>query len=154
MQLSKIDIAGLIVVGCLLVWQDARSDELVMHMGSRHIGGDAGAYDFNERNLGLGLAIDLSGGFAVRGGVYDNSYDRSSVYLSGDWHTSGSNVRAGIQAGLVSGYDGTQQGAGVVTPYLMPYLAVGSRTVKAEVGCIPPIGGIGVITLSVSVRAW
>jgi hypothetical protein len=155
MRLTKVDIAGLIVVGLLLVWQDARAADLVLHVGSNHFGTDAQEYDFNERNLGVGVKYDLTRGLALRGGVYDNSYNRGSVYLGGDVHTNNRMVNAGVQAGVVSGYDGTPQGAGSVTAYFLPYVSVGTRTVKAEVGCLPPlVGGIGVLTLSVSVRVW
>ena len=157
MILSKIDIAGLVVVGLLLVWQDAHSEsDLIMHYGSKHFGSGAANENFNEKNYGVGVKHRLGRNFSVRGGVYDNSYNNGSVYLSGDWHTSNRWFNYGIQAGGVTGYRGTPQGARSVEAYLLPYIAVGTRFVTAEVGCIPPLGAanIGVITLSARVALW
>lgn len=152
MILTKVDIAGLIVVGLLLVWQDAHSADVVMHWGSKHFGSGVADEQFNERNLGIGVVHNISRSFSMRGGIYDNSYNRNSVYLGGDLYMVHRYFTTGVQAGIATGYAGTQQGSGGVTPYLMPYIGVGTRTVKAEIGCLPPINGIGALTLSVKVR--
>ena len=155
MNLTKIDIAGLVVVGVLLVWQDARSADMVMHFGSKHYGSGAAESDFNETNLGIGMKYRLGWNFSLRGGVYDNSYNNNSVYFGGDWHSSNRILDYGVQAGLVSGYRGTAQGGGDVTPYILPYIAIRSGPVTTEVGCLPPLmGGIGVFTLSARVEVF
>ena len=153
--LSKVDIAALIIVGLLLVWQDAHSGDMVMHFGSKHYGSGAAESEFNERNLGIGFKHRLGWNFSMRGGIYDNSYNNSSVYFGGDWHSSNRAFNYGIQGGLVSGYRGTAEGKGDATPYLLPYMSFTTGTVTAEVGCLPPLmGGIGVITLSARVGVF
>jgi hypothetical protein len=155
MQLSKIDIAGLMFVGVLLVWQDARSADMVMHFGSKHYGSGAAESDFNETNLGIGMKYRLGWDFSMRGGVYDNSYSNSSVYFGGDWHSADRVFNYGIQAGLVSGYRSTEQGRGNVTPYILPYMSLTTGAFTTEVGCLPPVmGGIGVLTLSVRMEVF
>lgn len=64
------------------------------------------AVPYNERNLGAGLRAQLAPAWAVQGGVYRNSYDRTSVYALADWTPLAAGpVRAGLFAGLASGYD-------------------------------------------------
>lgn len=153
MQLTKVDIAALIVVGVLLVWQDARADKLLLHGGSKHYG-DTQGYDFNESNSGVGYQHDITPQFAVIGGVYDNSYNRTSVYAGAAVTTNPRRTfSVGLQGGIVTGYDDTPQGTGVVTGYVLPFVRARRGLVFAEIGWIPPLTGIGAITYSVGV-SW
>ena len=155
MNLTKIDIIGLVVVGLLLVWQDARSADMVMHFGSKHIDNGASDYNFNEKNLGIGVRYPTGTNFSIRGGIYDNSYNSNSVYFGGDWYTASNVLNLGVQAGLVTGYAGTPQGGGTVTPYILPYVSIRTGVLTTEIGCIPPvIGKIGVLTLSARVELF
>lgn len=150
MQLTKIDIAGLIVVGLLMIWQDARSDELLVHVGSKHSGGTT---DFNESNLGVGYVRNINKYIDVRGGAYDNSYYRTSVYVGGGAHLPiGNSFDVGIQGGAVSGYAGTAQGSGTISPFVLPYVRGRYRRVFGEVGYIPAVNGISVVTFTVGVE--
>ena len=172
MQLTKVDIAGLIVVGLLLIAQDARSDDIILHGGSKHIGADG--YDvkvlyrgrdnqlhdigtrkhvkFNESNLGVGYSHDINKHIAVRGGVYDNSYNRTSVYVGAAASVAISrSFDIGVQVGAVTGYAGTPQGSGAVSPFVLPYVRGGYGRLFGEIGYLPPVDGISVITWSVGV---
>ena len=149
MQLTKVDIAGLIVVGLLLIAQDARSDDIILHGGSKHFGG---TYDFNESNLGVGYSHDINKHIAVRGGVYDNSYNRTSVYVGAAASVAISrSFDIGVQVGAVTGYAGTPQGSGTVSPFVLPYVRGRYGRLFGEVGYLPPVNGISVITWSVGV---
>lgn len=150
--LTRWDICGLIIVGLLLIWQDASADEIVMHVGSKHI--TDVDYNFNETNSGFGYRHDITGSLSAGGGIYDNSYNNTSVYAGIDLHTSrDKRMGVGIQAGIVTGYEDTPQGAGVVTAFALPYIRAGHGRVFAEVGYLPPVAGISVITFTVGV-SW
>lgn len=151
MQLTKVDIAGLIVVGLLLVWQDVHSDDFILHGGSKHFGGTE---DYNESNSGVGYSHDVTTHLAVRGGVYVNSYNRDSVYIGAAASTAVSRwLDIGIQGGAVAGYAGTPEGSGSVSPFCFPYLRGRHGRLFGEIGYIPAIDGVSVVTYSVGV-SW
>lgn len=58
----------------------------------------------NERNLGLGITL-RKGSWGLSTGFYDNSFRRTSKYLLADWlPVHKGPFRAGVTAGLASGY--------------------------------------------------
>lgn len=64
----------------------------------------------NQRNPGLGATYHVSRTWSVAGGVYRNSYRRSSVYALGEWtplqlgYADKWHADAGVAAGIASGY--------------------------------------------------
>lgn len=64
----------------------------------------------NQQNYGLGLTYHLDRTWGIAGGWYDNSFRRTSAYLLAEWTpwqlgpNCGWHVRAGLSAGLDSGY--------------------------------------------------
>ena len=64
----------------------------------------------NQQNYGLGLTYRMDGTWGIAGGWYDNSFRRTSAYLLAEWTpwqlgpNCGWHVRAGLSAGLDSGY--------------------------------------------------
>lgn len=147
MRFTSLELFLLIIAGLFLVWQDARSEsDYILHGGSVHFGGE---YDYNETNSGFGYRYYLMDGFAIGGGVYDNSFNRTSYYGGFAAFTPvGRHVDLGLQVGIVSGYAGTPQGTGTVTPYVLPTVRVRWRRLFADVGVLP-VGDIPFITYSV-----
>lgn len=66
--------------------------------------------ELNQKNPGVGMTYRFSRSWAVAGGMYENSYDRSTWYVLAQWtpvqlgHTGGWHVDAGLAAGLATGY--------------------------------------------------
>lgn len=66
--------------------------------------------DLNQKNYGLGATDHFSDTWAISGGWYRNSFRRTSAYALVDWTPmrlslpAGWRVRAGLTAGLDSGY--------------------------------------------------
>lgn len=131
----------------ILTTSDCYSKELLIHIGSSHsVEQYAPGKEFNEDNAGIGYKLDN-----LRFGVYNNSYHKTTVYAGYDAHTSGKYFQLGLQAGIASGYQGTPQGRGELTVFALPYVAIGSERVKAEIGYLPPVNGVGVITMTLRV---
>ena len=119
MILNRTEILFVILSGLFLIWQDAQSDELLVHVASKHMQTSG----LNEVNFGVGYGRTLGGHTEARVGVYNNSYERTSVYAAVSVHTNGY-VQAGVLGGVVTGYNNTPVGAGPVTPYALPTSAV------------------------------
>ena len=82
------------------------------HIGSReYIDKDTGeSRGFNEVNPGIGVERSITENVSLAAGVYHNSYRETSVYglvsLQSDPLTETGKITVGIDAGVVSGYEG------------------------------------------------
>lgn len=121
------------VIGFAFLYGNAQASELYgsVTVGSKHLG-DKRGYEYNERNLGIGLeyyAEEAPCGIA--GGAYDNSYNRTSVYLLRVCRVSlyrGNEitVRGAAGAGIISGYNLP----GV--PHVGPFVPAGNISASIE----------------------
>lgn len=98
---------------------------------------DAGYYkggelkEFNENNIGLGVAYGLNNNVELIAGGYRNSYYKSSFYAGSDFHTSSKRtVRVGISAGVISGYP-----EGCLA--LLPNVVFSTKPVRVKIGWYP-----------------
>lgn len=87
----------------LIFWTDRpKAAELVVHGVSYHFDR---SQEWNERNLGAGLRFQHEDGYSTQIGTYRNSYFRQTWYAIGQKEWPVMSVKAGVFAGLVSGYD-------------------------------------------------
>ena len=99
-------------------------------MASYHFDRDA---DFNEANPGIGYRHDNG----LLGGVYKNSYGKTSVYAGKNWQVPvGGLLNAGVTVGGVTGYP-----AGKVLPMLVPEINAKTGDVTWALMLQPPVGG-------------
>lgn len=73
---------------------------------SKHIGTED---DFNEINPGIGLSYFIRKNWELRGGYYNNSYERPTFYLTANYiplsaDLKSFNFKFGLAAGFASGY--------------------------------------------------
>lgn len=94
---------------------DAPASRLSLDLNLASIHTEAWARrDLNQVNPGLGLEYQASPDWGAAVGFYRNSYRRTSVYALGVWTPwrinlpGGLTARAGLAAGLVSGYTRTE----------------------------------------------
>lgn len=96
---------------------------------------------YNGLNYGLGAMYELDEYIGVKGGFYNNSYKKTSLY-------AGLNVRYEIPAGpvkvvpnvtggFVTGYDDTPEDAYKYQPIVLPSVAVGTDKVRLNVSYLP-----------------
>lgn len=139
MNIKTMKSVLLFLVLWLVFWLwvgSARAETyLDVHISSHHlIGVDK---DYNERNYGLGITNDdYSYGF------YENSYNRTSVYVFGHTSTDMWFGSAGLNYGAVTGYEYMN-----VMPIILPFLTFGSDDLKLVVGALP-----NVITFSLQIK--
>lgn len=102
---------------------------------------------YNETNLGVGLMHGLDEHIEVGFGYYENSYNRNSFYTGLDYHTSDRRpIRAGVSAGIVSGYAGYQAPV-IILPNITMRVCDSARI---KVGYLP--GDTGLVTFTMGVR--
>lgn len=85
------------------------------------------SYDYNERNIGIALRHDH-----LVAGIYDNSFNETSVFLGGDKHWNKGDLEYGFIAGGVTGYD-MDWTVGGVTAFVAPYVSYDIKGVKPTV---------------------
>ena len=118
---------------------------------------------YNAYNYGLGAMYELDDHIAVKGGFYDNSYSKTSVY-------AGVNVRWEIPVGklkvipnttvgFVTGYDDTEVDASKYQLTALPAVGIGTDNVRVNVGYIPNKIIFGaeyadVITAQLQLKVW
>ncbi len=82
------------------------------HVGARkYMDKDNGQIvDFNEVNPGVGLQYSISDNLSISVGGYRNSYNETSIYgvasLESDPLTEIGKITVGLDAGIISGYEG------------------------------------------------
>lgn len=154
-SIVKVHIAGLMVVGIMLVWQDAHSAQWwgEYHVGSNHSeryyrDTDGTLKEFNERNTGGGISYAISEHAELGAGFFRNSFNKTSVYAGIDVHTSTHRaVRVGVSLAPVTGYQNTP----AVTHWMiLPNVVFGNNKVRTKVG-IMPIGEVKFMTLTVGI---
>jgi len=129
----KVAVGILLLTSAFYNIHQARADGVVnLHLGSKHINAQR---DFNETNLGLGVAYNLGTNASLRGGFYNNSEDNTSVYMGGELHSNQSRMfTVGLQYGVVSGYSQIP-----LVFYVMPVISHRYKNVRTEIGYIPAI---------------
>ena len=121
-----------------------------LHSRSYWIDNNNDHIPFNENNAGLGLTHELSKhkNFELKGGFYDNSYHKISLYgLLNFKHTfyMGNHFYAapGVAVGAVSGYKGTYgdytRGHANVEPVILSNVSVGTEEIRLNVGYVPKV---------------
>ena len=70
--------------------------DVFLIMGSIHLDSN---HDYNEHNPGIAIRHEH-----VVAGVYENSFNDTSIFVGGDKNWNCGNFEYGAMAGLVSGY--------------------------------------------------
>ena len=104
--------------------------------------------ELNELNLGIGITVapgKYSYGddkyvpmeyMSYRVGVYNNSYNRTSVYAGINPHTSRyGNIMYGVMLGVVSGYDITPNDSSLIMA-VVPHVSFQGKHMRTEVSFI------------------
>jgi hypothetical protein len=103
---------GVVAASCTpapVAAQEASAYSLVVHTASRH-SNVQGGYTFNEVNLGLAIRTNLTSDLSLQGGVYRNSYYKTTVYAVGQYTPLRvGSLKLGGFAGLATGYDHVSQ---------------------------------------------
>lgn len=118
--------------------------------------------EYNSRNAGLGLTVDLNKYFDLSGGFYDNSYNRLSVYggvtIKHDLFYGDFRITPGVAVGVATGYRNTPVHASVLQPTLMATVRVTWRGVGFTAGYMPAsnmaegVNPVSVVTLQANVQ--
>ncbi len=107
---------------------------------------------YNQSNLGLGLSLPVNANIDARAGFFENSFNKTTVYLGADFHTNSNKYfSAGINTGLASGYKNTPANTSTLTPMLVPYVNFIVNNFRAQLGLIPAIDPKQVTVWTVSV---
>lgn len=117
---------------------------------------------YNNRNLGLGFTHEFADWLEVKGGFFENSYDKTSVYavvgLDYDLVKSKRWVLApGVAGGFVTGYDDTPEQADTVAPWGMLSMTIGyANRWRLNLGYLPSrlfdVGTVDLVTVQVGIR--
>lgn len=154
-RLTTIDIIGLIVVGGLLIWQDAVADTWVeIHGLSKHYGaayeGKHEDYQYTEINPGLGIEHEVSDHLSLGAGYAVMSYGEGGLYGGIDIHTKRTQgLDLGLSIAYVEAYKDTPVEESLGVPaMILPNVTYTSGRFRVKVGMIPDY----VTTMSVGVR--
>lgn len=109
---------------------------------SKHFGAAPGK--FNEDNVGAGLQYRTSPTVAYTAGLYRNSIRNLSGYVGAAWTpiSLGDHVRAGVFAGLVSGYE-----VAPVVPFGGPMVEVAFGRFIVQGVVMPKLGDVNPYTV-------
>lgn len=154
-RLTKIDIAGLICVGFMLIAQDAYSDTWVeIHGLSHHYGaaydGKSQDYEYTEINPGVGIDYGLTQNVSLGAGYAVMSYGEGGLYGGVDVHTDrGQGFGIGLSLAYVEAYKDTPVEETLGVPAMvLPNVTYTSGRFRVKVGVIPNY----VTTMSVGFR--
>ncbi len=119
----------LVIIAMLMsLLGEARSDTVLVHVGSKHIVNSDN--EFNEFNPGVSLTKDVLYSMYTLVGAYRNSLSNTTVLLGIGWRREfGEGLYAGIDGGFATGYQYA------VTPVISPFVRVG----VVKVNLIPVI---------------
>ena len=146
----------------MLVGNTAYSIEgwMNIHLASSHV--QPAYYDkgkphpYNKHNFGIGLAMPISTKLDAITGFYDNSYNETSIYAGVNYHTANKyGLSAGINLGLVSGYEDTPSTDYKIMIMLVPHITYAVKNFRAEFGLIPSYvtaGEISAMSLTIGTR--
>jgi len=116
-------------------------------VASYHSNRDA---EYNERNYGLGFEYGAADRWRAVGGVYDNSYYRTTVYGGALYlYPVSQSIKVGVMLGLASGYSHV---VGPLAPVALPTIAIEGKQFGANIGVMPSRGG-GIGTVGLQVKA-
>ena len=133
-------------------WHEARADEWYLSPGGVSLHQDRHA-GYNERNTGISAAWKRDDEMAVSAGQYGNSLHRRSYFAAVRWTpVSVGPLRAGMLAGVVTGYDAN--GGGPI-PVVLPAVVGAVGPIEVTVIGWPSMVGSGAgIAAHFSVRVW
>lgn len=123
-----------LLIACLCFTAAAFAQQLSLqfHGTSYHVS----ERKFNDNNVGLGLRLDGQD-FGAQLGVYNNSNYRDTAYLIWHWQPlQASFIKAGVFAGVVTGYDVPMVAGGIVT-YDFGRLTATMRVIPRVVNITP-----------------
>lgn len=98
--------------------------DVFLIMGSIHLDNQ---HDYNETNPGIAIRHE----HAVAG-IYENSFNDTSIFVGGDKHLNYGDFEYGAMAGLVSGYEESWTVDGM-TAFVAPYVSYDFNGVKPTV---------------------
>jgi len=138
---------------CLMLFCSTVSAEelyLNIHGASKHINSET---QYNEKNQGIG--VTWGDRWYYTAGGYNNSMNRTSIYLGGGYskpviQLDDFEVTAGVMAMVVSGYNVP---VGLIV--MLPTVAVGTPNVRILLGYVPKVTEWpAVITASIQVKLF
>lgn len=98
--------------------------DVFLIMGSIHVGGPD---NLNETNPGVAIRHEH-----VVAGIYENSFNDTSIFVGGDKHWSYGDFEYGAMAGMVSGYEESWT-VGDMTAFVAPYVSYDFNGVRPTV---------------------
>ncbi len=130
----------------------AENYEAELHLTSYHFDDDG----YEEDNYGLGLSYFFKERWSATGGIFNNSYDDTSIYagIAYSYDLCGSDefiCTIGALGGLVTGYEDNIDHAGDLYPIILPEVKIGYQKYFVKSRFIPDLGenASSVLTLSV-----
>jgi len=113
-----------------------------LHLASNHrvpdYVQDGKLHNYNEKNLGMGLAIPVTPRLDAVSGFYQNSYNNTSFYAGANYHTADNyGFSVGVNAGVVTGYDGTPNTNHELALMIVPHVTYALKNLRADVGYVP-----------------
>lgn len=116
------------LAGCIAAAGASAADHVVLHGLSSHSGTRQDGKPYQEQNIGAGWRRTYGQTWAAQAGLYQNSYNRLSVYGLGEWTPlRAGQVSAGLFAGLASGYSHGFTAGGFVARWQGDRLGVAVR---------------------------
>jgi hypothetical protein len=115
---------------------------------------------YDQRNPGLGLAVEKNN-WTLAGGVFHNSLGDRSRYIQAQWTPSAIQynwgelrIKPGISAGVVDGYKVAREGRVFLTA--LPFVKIEYGPVGANLIYVPTIGGKvdGALAIQMSFRVF
>lgn len=91
-----------IIILVVVTLSDAKADSIDINLTSWHANKD---YDYNTQNFGIGITKDIDHHWAIKTGVFKNSYYKESGYFMGRLQHRMRGWRFGINFGFITGYD-------------------------------------------------
>lgn len=98
--------------------------DVFLIMGSIHLDN---SQDYNEINPGIAIRHEH-----VVTGIYENSFNDTSIFVGGDKNWSYGNLEYGAMAGLVSGYE-VNWTVGDMTAFVAPYVTYRTEIISPTV---------------------
>ncbi|UYE90967.1 hypothetical protein [Vibrio phage vB_VaS_L1] len=98
--------------------------DVFLIMGSIHLDSH---HEYNQINPGIAIRHEH-----VVAGIYENSFNDTSIFVGGDKHWSHGNFEYGAMAGLVSGYEESWT-VGDMTAFVAPYVTYRTETISPTV---------------------
>lgn len=119
----------------------AENLELELHVTSYHFDDDG----YEEDNYGLGVSYFFKERWSVTGGIFNNSYDDTSVYVgvAYTYDLCASDEYActiGAFGGVVTGYEDNIDHAGDLYPIILPEFKIGYQRYYLKSRFIPDLG--------------